>query len=204
MGEILEALPPMLPELALNISVSSIPNVVWYLKHVVAGAMFLRINLHVVHKHKTDLYHTSIHPEIIPCLTRFANLETAYLKCGMVTLAQIELLLQHCTKVSFVGFGIDADDEVQVKAFRILLDNYGFDKIVVKNKLNWLIAVKSYDKLLLDPTRCIHPVLEAFDDKSCQSLLGHGMGGMGMGGGVRNLLRARTPSRSRNSHILPL
>merc|ERR1719361_662214 len=166
--EILNALPPMLPELALNISVHSIPNVVWYLKHVVAGSMFLRINLHVVHKHKADLYHASIHPEIIPCLTRFANLETAYLKCGMVTLAQIELLLQHCTKVSFVGFGIDADDEVQVKAFRILLDNYGFDKIVVKNKLNWLIAVKSYDKLLLDPTRCIHPVLEAFDDKSCQ------------------------------------
>ena len=57
----------------------------------------------------------------------------------MVVLAQIELLLLHCTKVSF---GIDADDEVQGKAFRI-----------VKNKLNWLIAVKSYDKLLLDPTR---------------------------------------------------
>jgi len=201
--EILEALPPMLPELALNISVASIPNVVWYLKHVVAGSMFLRINLHVVHKHKADLYHASIHPEIIPCLTRFKNLETAYLKCGMVTLAQIELLLQHCTKVSFVGFGIDADDEVQVKAFRILLDNYGFDKIVVKNKLNWLIAVKSYDKLLLDPTRCIHPVLEAFDDKSCQTLMYNGAGGAG-GGAKAGVHRTRTPSRSRNSHILPL
>lgn len=166
--EILEALPPMLPELALNISVHSIPNVVWYLKHVVKAECFLRINLHVVHKHKSDLYHASIHNEIIPCLTRFHNLETAYLKCGMVTLQQIECLLQNCTKVSFVGFGIDASDEQQVVAFRILLEDYGFDKIVVKTKLNWLIAVKSYDKLLLDPTRCIHPVLEAFDDKSCQ------------------------------------
>merc|ERR1712129_679559 len=95
------------------------------------------------------------------------NLETAYLKCEMVTLQQIELLLQNCTKVSFVGFGIDASDEKQVNAFRILLEDYAFDKIVVKTKLNWLIAVKPYDKLLLDPTRCIHPVLEAFDDKSC-------------------------------------
>jgi len=83
-------------------------------------------------------------------------------------LEQIELLLQRCTKVSFVGFGINASDEKQVLAFRLLLEDYGFDKIVVKNKLNWLIAVKSYDKLLLDPTRCIHPVLEAFDEKSCQ------------------------------------
>jgi len=195
--EILNALPPMLPELALNISVHSIPNVVWYLKHVVKAECFLRINLHVVHKHKSDLYHASIHNEIIPCLTRFHNLETAYLKCGMVTLQQIELLLQNCTKVSFVGFGIDASDEQQVASFRILLEEYGFDKIVVKNKLNWLIAVKSYDKLLLDPTRCIHPVLEAFDDKSCQTL---------------SPLRQRGPRSSgrsamalrENSHILPL
>ena len=119
--EILNALPPMLPELALNISVHSIPNVVWYLKHVVKADCFLRINLHVVHKHKSDLYHASIHPEIIPCLTRFHNLETAYLKCGMVTLQQIELLLQHCTKVSFVGFGIDASDEKQVMFFLYFL-----------------------------------------------------------------------------------
>mmetsp|Transcript_57944 Transcript_57944/g.92055 ORF Transcript_57944/g.92055 Transcript_57944/m.92055 type:complete len:441 (-) Transcript_57944:71-1393(-) len=188
--EILQALPPMLPELALNISVHSIPNVVWYLKHVVKAECFLRINLHVVHKHKSDLYHASIHQEIIPCLTRFHNLETAYLKCGMVTLQQIELLLQHCTKVSFVGFGIDASDEKQVVAFRILLEDYGFDKIVVKTKLNWLIAVKSYDKLLLDPTRCIHPVLEAFDDKSCQII-------------VKPKPRPRL-SIPHNSHIQPL
>jgi len=168
--DILEALPPMLPELALNISVQSIPNVVWYLKQVVDENCFLRINLHVVHKHKSDLYNTKINPEIIPCLTRFKNLETAYLKCGMVTIQQIEQLLNKCKKISFVGFGINASNINQVNEFKILLEKYGFDKIVVKDTLNWLIAVKSYDKLLLDPTRCIHPVLEAFDDKSSQSL----------------------------------
>merc|ERR1712244_116805 len=116
----------------------------------------------------------------------------AYLKCGMVTLQQIELLLQNCTKVSFVGFGIDASDEKQVNAFRILLEDYGFDKIVVKTKLNWLIAVKSYDKLLLDPTRCIHPVLEAFDDKSCQIIQ------------VHKIKQKPKMIMPHNSHILPL
>lgn len=84
--------------------------------------------------------------------------------------------------------------KTQVVAFRILLEDYGFDKIVVKNKLNWLIAVKSYDKLLLDPTRCIHPVLEAFDEKSCQLMTLKGKGPRG-----KSAMALRE-----NSHIQPL
>jgi len=78
-------------------------------------------------------------------------------------------------------------------AFRLLLEDYGFDKIVVKNKLNWLIAVKSYDKLLLDPTRCIHPVLEAFDEKSCQIM--STMRRMGPKGKSAMSLHSRTDSQ---------
>ena len=161
--EILEALPKTLPELALNVSFDSIDNVIWYLENVVEPKSFLRINLHVTHElRRNEMMHRPIPAGIVRCLSRFPNLETAYLKCGIVTIEQINALLTQCEKLSFVGFGIDTNSKNE-KAIRELITSFEFDKTVVKNEINWLIAVKSDDKYLLDPSRCIHPVLEAFD-----------------------------------------